>query len=163
MALKAAADVDQAAAYVNLGVKAITDVKKSAKATADVKPLKIEKRPKSSWQLCDFSVKFFTENHVFSSPAMSDLQAMNYEVYKNMKLTLNINFTLAFASILSIVSIISSVSFSSLSNLSSKVFWEIVNLLMTSALSLETPLKEGQFINEVYILGQNVPQNFALK
>ena len=104
-------------------------------------------------------MKFLTENHVFSSPAVSDLQAMNYEVYKNMKLTLNINFTLAFASILSIVSIISSVSFSSLSNLSSKVFWEIVNLLMTSALSLDTPLKVGQFINEVYILGQNVSQN----
>ena len=40
MALKAAADVNQAAANVNLGVKAITDVKKSKKATGDVKPLK---------------------------------------------------------------------------------------------------------------------------
>ena len=47
MALKAAADVNQVAAdvkqaaeNVNLGVKAITDMKKSAKATADVKPLK---------------------------------------------------------------------------------------------------------------------------
>ena len=39
MALKAAADVNQVAANVNLGVKAITDVKKSTKATADVKPL----------------------------------------------------------------------------------------------------------------------------
>ena len=36
---KATADVNQAAVNVNLGVKAITDVKKSAKATADVKPL----------------------------------------------------------------------------------------------------------------------------
>ena len=40
MALKAAADINQAAENVNLGVKAITDMKKSAKATADVKPLK---------------------------------------------------------------------------------------------------------------------------
>ena len=40
MALKAAVDVNQAAANVNLGVKAITDVKKSAKATADIKSLK---------------------------------------------------------------------------------------------------------------------------
>ena len=40
MALKAAADVNQAAAIINLGMKAITDLKKSAKATADVKPLK---------------------------------------------------------------------------------------------------------------------------
>ena len=40
MALKAAADVNQVAGNVNLGVKAITDMKKSAKATADVKPLK---------------------------------------------------------------------------------------------------------------------------
>ena len=39
MALKAAEDVNQAAMNVNLGVKAITDMKKSAKATADVKPL----------------------------------------------------------------------------------------------------------------------------
>ena len=39
MALKAAADINQAAANVNLGVKAITNVKKSAKATADIKPL----------------------------------------------------------------------------------------------------------------------------
>ena len=38
--LKAAADVNKATANVNLGVKAITDVKKSAKAFADVKPLK---------------------------------------------------------------------------------------------------------------------------
>ena len=36
-----------------------------------------KKRPKSSRQLCDFSVKFFTENHVFSSPAVSDLQALS--------------------------------------------------------------------------------------
>ena len=36
IALNATADVNQAAANVNLGVKAITDVKKSAKATADV-------------------------------------------------------------------------------------------------------------------------------
>ena len=43
MALKAAKDVNQAAMNVNLGVKAITDVKKSAKATAENK-----KRPKSS-------------------------------------------------------------------------------------------------------------------
>ena len=41
MALKAAEDVNQATRNVNLGVKAITDVKKSVKATADVKPLKI--------------------------------------------------------------------------------------------------------------------------
>jgi hypothetical protein len=40
VALKAAADVNQVAANVNLGVKAITDLKKSAKATVDVKPLK---------------------------------------------------------------------------------------------------------------------------
>ena len=40
MALKAAAYVNQAAVNVNLGVKAITDMKKSVKATADVKPLK---------------------------------------------------------------------------------------------------------------------------
>ena len=40
MALKAAVDVNQAALNVNLCVKAITDVKKSAKATADIKPLK---------------------------------------------------------------------------------------------------------------------------
>ena len=40
MALKAAADVNLARMNVNLGVKAITDVKKSPKATADVKPLK---------------------------------------------------------------------------------------------------------------------------
>ena len=40
MALKAAVDVNQAAANVNLGAKAITDIKKSTKATADVKPLK---------------------------------------------------------------------------------------------------------------------------
>ena len=40
MALKAAADVNQATANVNLGVKAIRDMKKSTKATADVKPLK---------------------------------------------------------------------------------------------------------------------------
>ena len=43
MALKAAADINQAAENVNLGVKAITDMKKSAKATSDVKPLKIKK------------------------------------------------------------------------------------------------------------------------
>ena len=36
---QAAADINQAAANVNLGVKAITNVKKSAKATADIKPL----------------------------------------------------------------------------------------------------------------------------
>ena len=41
MALKAAADINQAAVNIHLGVKAITDVKKSAKATADIKPLKI--------------------------------------------------------------------------------------------------------------------------
>ena len=35
-----------------------------------------KKRPKSSRQLRNFSVKFFTENHVFSSPAVSDLQAI---------------------------------------------------------------------------------------
>ena len=40
MALKAAVEVNQAALNVNLGVKAITDVKKSAEATPDVKPLK---------------------------------------------------------------------------------------------------------------------------
>jgi hypothetical protein len=43
MALKAAADINdinQAAANVFLGVKAIRGVKKSANATADVKPLK---------------------------------------------------------------------------------------------------------------------------
>ena len=40
MALKVATNVNQAAANVNLGVKAITDLKKSAEATADVKPLK---------------------------------------------------------------------------------------------------------------------------
>ena len=39
MALKAAADVNQEATNLNLVVKAITDVKKSVKAT-DVKPLK---------------------------------------------------------------------------------------------------------------------------
>jgi hypothetical protein len=37
-----------------------------------------KKRPKSSRQLRDFSVKFFTENHVFSSPAVSDLQAIRH-------------------------------------------------------------------------------------
>ena len=40
MALKAAADINQAAENINLGVKAITDMKKSAKATGDVKRLK---------------------------------------------------------------------------------------------------------------------------
>ena len=40
MALKAVADINQAAANINLGVKATTDMKKSATATADVKPLK---------------------------------------------------------------------------------------------------------------------------
>ena len=40
MALKAAEDLNQAAMNINLGVKAITDVKKSTKATGDVKPLK---------------------------------------------------------------------------------------------------------------------------
>ena len=40
MALKVAANVNQAAVNVNLGVKAIKDLKKSAKATSDVKPLK---------------------------------------------------------------------------------------------------------------------------
>ena len=39
MALKAATDVNQVAANVNLGVKAIIDVK-SEKGTADIKPLK---------------------------------------------------------------------------------------------------------------------------
>ena len=39
IALKAAKDVNQAAPKVNLGVKAITNVKKSANATTDVKPL----------------------------------------------------------------------------------------------------------------------------
>ena len=39
MALKAAADVNQESTNLNLVVKAITDVKKSVKAT-DVKPLK---------------------------------------------------------------------------------------------------------------------------
>ena len=33
------------ALYVEKAVKAITDMKKSAKATADVKPLKVKKRP----------------------------------------------------------------------------------------------------------------------
>ena len=47
---------------------------KSAKATADIKPLKIKNAPNQADS--DFSVKFFTENHVFSSPAVSDLQAM---------------------------------------------------------------------------------------
>ena len=36
MALKATADINQAAANVNLGVKAITDLKKSAKATFEI-------------------------------------------------------------------------------------------------------------------------------
>ena len=40
MALKEAGDVNQAAANVNLGVKAIRDMKKFLKATADIKPLK---------------------------------------------------------------------------------------------------------------------------
>ena len=39
--MKAAADINQEATNLNLVVKAITDVKKSAKANADVKPLKI--------------------------------------------------------------------------------------------------------------------------
>ena len=38
--MMAAPDVNQVALNINLCVKAITDVKKSAKATADVKPLK---------------------------------------------------------------------------------------------------------------------------
>ena len=40
MALKVAADVNQVAVNINLGVKAIMGVKKSAKANEDVKPLK---------------------------------------------------------------------------------------------------------------------------
>ena len=40
MALKAAVDVNQAVTNFYLGVKANKDVKKSTKATADVKPLK---------------------------------------------------------------------------------------------------------------------------
>jgi hypothetical protein len=40
MALKEVADINQAAANVNLGTKAITDVKKSTKTTMDIKPLK---------------------------------------------------------------------------------------------------------------------------
>ena len=40
MALKVAGDVNQVAVNINLGVKAIMDVKKSAMATEDVKPLK---------------------------------------------------------------------------------------------------------------------------
>ena len=40
MALKTAADINQVAANLNLSVQAITDMKKSAKTTADVKPLK---------------------------------------------------------------------------------------------------------------------------
>ena len=44
MALKAAANINQAATNINLGVKAITDLKKSAKATADIKPKKIKKQ-----------------------------------------------------------------------------------------------------------------------
>ena len=39
-AFKVAADINQAAANINLGLKAITDMKKFSKATADVKPLK---------------------------------------------------------------------------------------------------------------------------
>ena len=39
MALKAAADINQVVANVNLGVKAIIDVK-SEKGTNDIKPLK---------------------------------------------------------------------------------------------------------------------------
>ena len=39
-AFKATADINQAAANINLGLKAITDMKKFTKATADVKPLK---------------------------------------------------------------------------------------------------------------------------
>ena len=40
MTLKAAADVNQVAANVNLAVKAIMDVKKFVKAFSDVKPFK---------------------------------------------------------------------------------------------------------------------------
>ena len=40
LALKAAVDINLAAVNVNLGVKANMDVKKSPKATADVKHLK---------------------------------------------------------------------------------------------------------------------------
>ena len=40
MALKATTDVIQGVANVNLGVKATMAVKKSAKTTVDVKPLK---------------------------------------------------------------------------------------------------------------------------
>ena len=40
MALKAAVDVNQGVTNFYLGVKANKDVKKSTKATADVKPLK---------------------------------------------------------------------------------------------------------------------------
>ena len=35
-----------------------------------------KKRPKSSWQLRDFSVMFLTENQLFGSSAGSDLQAI---------------------------------------------------------------------------------------
>ena len=62
-------------------VKAITNVKKSAKATADVKPLKIKNTPNQADNFAIFQVKFFTENHVFSSPAMSDLQAISARKY----------------------------------------------------------------------------------
>ena len=69
------------AGYVKKAVKAITDVKKYAKATADIKPLKIKKRPKSSWQLRNFSVKFFTENHVLVAQSHV-LQAISLLVNK---------------------------------------------------------------------------------
>ena len=41
MAMKATVDINQAAANVNLGVKAITNMKKSVKATMDVMAIRV--------------------------------------------------------------------------------------------------------------------------
>jgi hypothetical protein len=64
---------------VKKAVKAITDMKKSAKATADVKPLKIKYAPNQA-----DNFEFFSEFlYVFSSPAVSDLQAIKFVHFEN--------------------------------------------------------------------------------
>ena len=78
MALKAAADINQAAENVNLGVKAITDMKKSAKATMDVKSLKIKNAPNQADNFAIFQWSSLLKiTFSVNSPAVSDLQAIN--------------------------------------------------------------------------------------
>ena len=90
MALKAAAVVNQAAANINLGVKAITNMKKSAKATKDIKPLKSTLTRSVDWpdfrtikMVKLFSVMSLTENQLFCSFAGSDLQAISFQFFNN--------------------------------------------------------------------------------